>query len=360
MVIIADVKLTYEGRDITLDIAPFLTSFTFTDNSSGKADDISITLQDKDSLWLESWTPSKGDTIRAGIRNYPAFLDCGAFEADEISYSMPPHVLTVKAVSCAVSKHSRQENHNHSWEGVSLRDIALNISQFNSLELFYDAPDYTFERREQVHTPDLLFLESMCGSFGLNVKVSDGKLIIYSEEDYYGHESATAITPSDKRLISANFTSKSAGIYRRANVKYHHPVKNETYEASCEDSDEEGSERELEIYERVDSQEQAQQVAEKSLAKANSREITGTVTLLGNDIFMAGINITLDGFGMFSGKYFIEKVTHTVNQSGWTAQLSLKMGGESKKAVNRKKAVSQGKKQSGGGAEILADDSRGY
>lgn len=359
MVIIADVKILYEGRDITLDIAPFLTSFTFTDNSTGKADDLSVALMDRDSVWLDSWMPTKGDKIRASIRENNVTLDCGAFEVDEVSYSMPPHVLTVKAVSCAVSKSSRWENHNQAWENTSLQEIASAIAGKSSLELSYTAPDYQFERREQTHIADLPFLEALCSSYGLSLKVSDGKLIIYDPDGLTESQSSCAtITPKDKRLISARFTSKSAGTFRKARVRYHHPIKNETYEATYEDSDEEGSERELEIYERVDSQEQARQVAEGSLKSANSREITGSVTLKGSGEFVAGQTVTLDGFGFFSGKYFVDKAEHSLS-SGWTVALSLKMGGESKKAAKSKKSAKQSGKAKTGGV-ILADDSRGY
>ena len=153
------------------------------------------------------------------------------------------------------------------------------------------------------------------------------------------------------------FTSKSAKIYRKARVKYHHPVKNEVYEAEYEDEDAEGTEQELELYEAVDSQQQAEEIAKESLTSANSKEVTAELTLTG-DIFAAGNNITLSGFGMFSGKYFADKVTHTIT-NGWTTQLSLKMGGGAKKAVQSAKAKVKAKAKSGGGI-LLADDSEGY
>ena len=238
------VKIIYEGKDITRDIAPYLTAFTFTDNSGGKADDISLTLQDRDSLWLNDWTPSKSDRITASIirdGETMSELFCGSFEVDQIEYSMPPHTLSIKAVSCAVSKTFRHEAHYHAWENSSLRQISADIAAYHSLSLFYDAEDFPLERREQIDCPDLKFLEALCGEFGLTVKVSDGKIIVFSEDDYSVHEAVSTITPGDTRLLSAKFTSKSAKIYRKARVKYHHPVKNETYEAEYDDENEEGS-----------------------------------------------------------------------------------------------------------------------
>ena len=358
MIIIANVKIIYEGKDITRDLSPFLTAFTFTDNSGSKADDISLTLQDKDSLWLNEWTPSKADTISADIISDNVTLHCGEFHVDQIDYSLPPHTLTIKAVSVSVSGKARYEKHNKAWENITLSAIANDIANQNDLTLFYDAADYDIERREQIHMADLPFIESLCSSFGLNVKVSDGKLIVYSESDYEAHDSVSTITPESNGLLSAKFTSKSAKIFRKARVKYHHPVKNETYEAEYEDENEEGSEEDLEIYTHVDSQAQAESVAKESLAKNNSKEITANITMTGSPDFLAGTNITLSGFGMFSGKYSAETVTHNLS-SGWTVSLSLKMGGSSKSSAKKHKAKSA-KKILPSGGELLADDSLGY
>ena len=339
-------------------MSPFLTAFTFTDNSGSKADDISLTLQDKDSLWLSSWTPSKADKISADIITGNVALHCGEFSVDQVEYSMPPHTITIKAVSVSVSGKARYEKHNKAWENITLSAIANDIAIANDLSLFYDAEDFDIERREQIHMADLPFIESLCSSFGLNVKVSDGKLIVYSESDYESHASVSEITPESPGLLSAKFTSKSAKIFRKARVKYHHPVKNETFEAEYEDIDAEGSGEELEIYSHVDSQVQAEQVAKKSLAKNNSREITASITMTGSAQFLAGTNITLSGFGMFSGKYSAETVTHSLS-SGWTVSLSLKMGGSSKSSAKKRESKSRTKSSSTGG-EILADDSLGY
>ena len=351
-------RVIYEGKDITRDMSPYITGFTFTDNSGSNSDDIAITLQDRNLLWLKEWTPSKSDRINASIIHEGKSLDCGTFEVDQVEYSMPPHVMNIKAVSCAISKSARNENHNRAWEDTTLREIFSDIAGDNGLDLFYDAEDFIVERREQLHESDLSFLSDMAGDFGLNIKVADNKLIVYSEDSYADAQSVAVITSDSKHLISAKFTSKSANVYRKARVKYHHPAKNVTYEAEYEDDDEEGSERELEIYTRVDSQEQAETVARESLKKANSKEVTATITLKGGHEYSAGLTVTLEGFGMFSGKYLIDKATHVIG-SGWVTTLDLKMGGNAKSAVKKYKAKSRKNARTSGG-ELFADDSEGY
>ena len=83
-------KLNYNSKDISTDIAPYLLSFQFSDKASGEADDIQINLEDRDKLWESEWFPNKGDTIEAFfiIENWESAgkteVQLGVFEIDEI------------------------------------------------------------------------------------------------------------------------------------------------------------------------------------------------------------------------------------------------------------------------------------
>lgn len=352
-------RIHWEGRDITREVSPYITAFTFTDNSAGKADDITLTLEDRKGLWLTDWFPSKSDRINASIITLHNSLPCGEFSIDQIDYSAPPKIISIKAVSTSAKKKAKGEKHSKAWENITLREIAADIAASNSLSLFYDAGTYSLERREQVQQSDLEFLEGLCSDFGLNVKITASKLIIYSEGNYDSHESTGTLSAQDKGLISYKFSAKTAGTYRKARVKYHHPVKNEDYDAEETDEDEEGSERELVIHERVDSQAQAQEIATQRLKSANSKEISGTITLKGDTRFVAGSNITLEGFGGFSGKYFIETATHSLGL-GYTTSLKLKMGSASKKALKNAKAKARKKTKATGAGELYYEGTRYY
>ena len=134
----AEALINYEGKDISKDITPFLLSFTYTDNASDKADDISFSLEDRQRLWLDDWFPAKGDKVGASIivhdwdeANETDLLPCGAFEVDQITCSGPPNVVTIKAISTLVSKPMRQEKHTQAWENISLSLIAGDIAGKN-------------------------------------------------------------------------------------------------------------------------------------------------------------------------------------------------------------------------------------
>ena len=357
------VKIIYEGHDITRDLEPYLLSFTFNDNSGDKADDIAIQIQDRDGKFLSDWAVSKSDKITCSIvkqEDSSESLPCGMFEVDQIEYSFPPHVLSIKGVSTAITKGMRNENHTRAWENVQIRTICADIANIHGLKLFYDAPDYMIERREQVSKPDIEFLSALCSDYGLSVKVRDNKLIVYDIEEYESHESVSEILLSDKKILSCKFTSKSVEVYRKAKVKYHHPVKHEDYDEEYEDESEEGSERELEIREYAESSSQAAKIAEKRIKTGNKKEITGNISMMGDLRFSGGQNITLGEAGMFSGKYTITKATHKIDSSGYTTSLELGEVKASKSQIKAHKAKRTGKNKKASTSEIFYEGTKYY
>lgn len=345
----AEINIVYEGKDISRDLAPYLISFTYTDNASDKADDIALSLEDRNLLWLNDWIPTKGDKIQASINLYDwddigetKSLPCGLFEVDEINITGPPNIINIKAVSTLISKSMRQEKHTRAWENVMLSTIAQDFANQNSLKLFWDCDtDIYFERRDQCEKSDLDFLAELGRDYGIKTKVTDEKLVLYSCEKYEEKNAICELKYGDKKLVNYSFTSKAAGTYKAARLQYHDPVKNENLDILEESEDEiEGTERILEINQRADNISDAQKLASEKLKAANKREITANINLMGDLRFVGGSNITLSDFGFFSGKYTIDKAVHTIGAS-YTTQLSLSMGGEAKKEVrNRKKAKS--------------------
>ena len=252
-------------------------------------------------------------------------------------------------MSTLVSKPMRQEKHTKAWENVRLSTIAGDFAGKSGLSLFFDSPnDPQFERRDQVEVSDLEFLSELCRDYGIAVKVTDTQLVCYDEETYEGKSEVAEISADDKKLIRWSFSSKTAGTYKAAKVQYHDHVKDETYEAEEDDEDNEGSGRVLVINQKADNEADAKKIAEKKLQSANKKEITGSLTLMGDLRFVGGSNVTVSGFGAFDGKYTIEKAAHSVGDS-YTTQISLSMGQESRQAVKERKSArnEKGTKKSG-------------
>lgn len=88
----------------------------------------------------------------------------------------------------------------------------------------------------------------------------------------------------------------------------------------------------------------AKRIATHALHEANKRELSGDISLVGCFNYAAGQNVELKGFGKFSGKYFVERVTQSINSAGFVTSLSVRRGGSSKASAVKKSAAVVNKK----------------
>jgi phage protein D len=51
----ATAQVSFNGVDVTSDIKPYLKSLSYTDSEDGEADDLQLTLQDREGIWLAKW-----------------------------------------------------------------------------------------------------------------------------------------------------------------------------------------------------------------------------------------------------------------------------------------------------------------
>lgn len=133
------VRLTFAGVDISTDINKHLLSLTYTDNEEDKTDDLQLSLDDREGVWLGNWlnTPgaSKGVEISAVIvqKNWESngkdrVLDCGVFEIDTVDGSGPPPKVTIKAGSIPYKSTVRTQKKTKAWENYTLSSIAKEIA----------------------------------------------------------------------------------------------------------------------------------------------------------------------------------------------------------------------------------------
>lgn len=93
--------LWYLQKNITTDIAPYVTRVTYTDNIKSESDTIEVELEDSDGRWLGKWYPGKGDTLtlKMGYKG-ETLLSCGTFSIDEIEVSAPPFGCVRQRCGC--------------------------------------------------------------------------------------------------------------------------------------------------------------------------------------------------------------------------------------------------------------------
>ena len=60
----------YDNKDISADLAAYLKGISYTDNMSGEADTLDLTLEDRQGLWQNEWFPDKGATLDVELQTH--------------------------------------------------------------------------------------------------------------------------------------------------------------------------------------------------------------------------------------------------------------------------------------------------
>lgn len=339
--------VTFDGTDITGDIRPYLTSLTYVDNEEDAGDDLTLVLADpakrergvtSGGIWLRSWAgaamrmSAQARRISAVIRQEnreddgdTRELPCGEFELDTVSFSGPPVTLTMKATSLPYASPIRQTVKSKAWEDYTLSGIASEIAEKAGMTALYDCPeDPHFERLEQYKESDIRFLAVLAHNHGISLKVTDGQIVLFSQEAYEAAGSVREIAFGEREIASFSLETKEKGTqYASAVVTYTDPETGEAVTATVKDPDAK-TEQVLRLTERVDSVGDALRLAAAKMRYYNKFEKTGTFTLAGDPGLLAGLNVTLSGFGEFSGKYAISRAVHTVDGNGYRTSITVR------------------------------------
>lgn len=319
------IEVIYSGTDITKDISNDLVSFTYTDNESGKADDISISLKDDDDLWAGPWLPTEGDTIECTIitkndRQGTLRLACGRFTIDELNSSGPPSLFEIAAVSVPIDTGIRKQIRSKSWEEVKLSGIVSSIASEAGLEmLFLASPDPLYDRRDQTDETDLQFINRMCEDEAFALKVTDRQIVVY---DTLTQEKEPPIAIINKRggeVINYRFTGQAYDVFKEVIVEYSDPTTGQLNQYTYTDPNI-SSTQSFKVVQRAANIAEAERIAKAALRKKNRYKTSGSMTVRGKIDYVTGLTIEINGFGKYDGIYLIEKTTHKVG-SGYEVTL---------------------------------------
>lgn len=326
----AKLKLLYNNKDISADLADYLKSFSYTDHASGKADDLQITVEDRGGLWMGDWMPDKGATLKATLitehwqeQGKTEELPLGTFEIDTIDGKSSPSVVTIKALSIPESSSLRGEEKTRSWEKVKLSTIARDIAGNAGLSLFYDTDDDPeHDRIEQTELSDLAFLQKTCEDAGLSLKVSSQKIVIFDDEKYESMDPVMTIKRGQAWILEHSFSTSTRNVYSACKVEYHSPKRKKNISYTYTAPNKPATGKTLVINQRANSIGQAERLAKKKLRKQNRGETKMSFTLMGDIRLLAAYTVKVEGYGKLDGKYFIEEAEHA--GSGYRVKIDLR------------------------------------
>lgn len=247
--------ITYNDKDISASLGPYLKAISYRDNMSGEADDLELTLEDRAGLWQSDWFPDKGAMLDVSLLSSAwsglagdETLRLGSFAIDEIESSGMPSEVSIKAVSIPENNELRGVERSRSWEKTELQIIAKDVAEGAGMKLVYDTEENpVLDRAEQTEQSDLSFLMQLCRDQGLALKICEKQVIVFDEAKYEEAEPLLALVkpgalyePDEKVLyLSAitgyRFQSKIRDVYRACHVQCQKGDTKETIEATFTD-----------------------------------------------------------------------------------------------------------------------------
>jgi phage protein D len=286
-------------------------------------------------------------------------LDCGSFEIDSVDFSGPPDIVTIKALSIPISSSIRNSEKTRAWEDATLQKIAQDIANDAGLELMYEVQeDIQLDRVDQEEKADMAFLLELCIQYGIALKVTDNKVILFEEEAY---ELKPVIDTFDKkehgnggRLLSYSFSQNTSGTVCKVISSYKDPKSGRLVQAEFKPSEPPATGQIAYINERpgdlrgdsfrndedtsskasggtfntgfnsfnditVDFNSVRADRTDNSLRQAravarerNKNEWICTLQIRGNMNMVGSVNIGVTGFGAYNGKYSVFDVQHSL------------------------------------------------
>lgn len=325
----ASVNITYTPKGSKTNrtestMAEYNEGFTYTDAATGQSDTISLKVNNRDLRWANKWIPKKGDKIIAVIKakswtsaGADQSFTCGKFCCDDITYTGPQLTCEIGGVSVPEGQAFRSTERTYTWERVTIEEMARKIGKRYGLAVHYDAKKINIKSMEQKGKNDCDFLNGVCNDYGLYIKVYYGKIIIYDVDAYEEKKAVRTFSINDFGGWSYNTTL--VGTYTGATIKY-----------TRGDDDKElsltvgGGNRILNISEKVDSKADAELRACARVNKENREAVTMSVTVTADFKIAAGVCIQIKDAYQLNGKYFVDKVKHSIDAKGaYTMDLEL-------------------------------------
>ncbi|MER2169039.1 MAG: hypothetical protein ABS938_00230 [Psychrobacillus psychrodurans] len=331
------VEVFYQGIDITQSLAKDLLSFNYTDNASGEADSIDISISDPKRKWIEKWKFEQGDILKANIvtlnwrkEGETKRLPCGIFMVDEPEYSGRPSIITLKGVSTPANSNFMHTNRSKAWKNITIKALAKEIANRYGLQLFFDSKSNPMLKKvEQSDTPDAAFFQQICEDEGFAFKVTDQQIIVFNEHEYESKKMVATFHESASSVLGYSFkpTMTDTG-YAGVSLKYFDPKKKKLIEYLYATREIDPKKDKIyKINKKVANEEEAIRLARSTLRKKNKKQVTATLELVGDTRILASSTIVLLGFGSFSGKYYVDKATHSLSGYKTTLELHKVLGG---------------------------------
>lgn len=312
------VVINYEGRDVTADFEPILSSVSYRDYLDGKAGELEIRVSNAEHMFLGDWYPATDDRIglRIGYREQE-LLDCGTFWVDEarLSGSSSGEEATIRALSLR-SSHLNSERQVQNFDAQPLQQIVETEARRMGYKVLGDLSGTWSGQQTET---GLRFINRVAHETGRIFKLEQDTLVFYPFGEILRAGDAIEI---DRRDVSSyDISDKAAGRIGRCTVKWWNR-KNKTLVAGSYDAGIKGGGSAL-IWQEVKDRAEAEKKAKDYITDRNKTGVEFSITTAGDVRLQAGATVKTSGFGRFDDSYIIGEVMHSYSSGGYTSQVTL-------------------------------------
>lgn len=329
------VEVVYNGRDISADLAPFLSSFVFVDAMNGQADTLELVLgaaQVDATRWLDDWYPDKGMELSARFGYAGGVLaSAGSFDVDEVAVSSPPLVVCLRAQSAGVSRAVRTRI-GRAYESTTLKAVLQQVAGRIGARLAGKIePDPAIDRATQYQESEWQFASRLAAEYGYTLKLANNNKSLAVMRLADTQEPVRTLVATD--LLRFDYRDQIADVPARTTVRYHdtHTGELVVYGVDAagqavpvDKSSADEVKRHVRTTSTLDAKARATALAERHALDKTALELE----LPGDPLLAAGLCVAVAGLGRLAGRYVIVQATHTIGDGGYTTALQLKRTGD--------------------------------
>lgn len=321
----ATVALLYNGTNANVQLAPYLSSFKYTDVASGSSDSISISINDRDRRWINGWFPQKGDRLQPTIEilnwerdGQKGKFPCGKFLVDDFSFKGGPIRLDLEGLALPADSGFKATERTETYESTTLKEIGQIVAARAKVALHYEAGTVSIEKVEQNNQTDCAFFGALVEKYGYALKIYNDKLVVFDEGKYEDKAPKLILTEKDFEP-GWSWNTKLDQTYTGVNYQYTNSEKNRTFTVTAG-----GGGRILEVNDAAENLGEATLMALAALNKANRGATTMSITMMARPGLIASDCVEIRGLGKLSGKFYVEKIDHDIG-NGYKMALDMRL-----------------------------------
>lgn len=313
-----DFEIIAAGINITPQIKDRLLSLEVIDEAGGKADEVTITLDDRDNE-LELPLPGAPLVVAMGYKE-TVLVPMGIYTADEVVAKGPPDTIIIRGKAANLGG-SIKEQKTRAWDNKTLEQIVAAIAGEHSLKhLVAEAfRDFLYEHLDQTDESDINFLTRIAKEHDAISTVKGDTVLFMGKGEGKNAQglvmppvpiqktgklrwSMTLATLGDFKSVEASWHNQETGTRDKVTAGEGAPVKR--------------------LRHTYPNKKEAQQAAKTKLDEVKRGNNTLSIFMPGEPLLAAEMQILAIGFRVgVSGTWSIKSARHAIMGSGFTTQI---------------------------------------